>query len=422
MCGINGYIDFDLSPDHGKHLVNKMNSHLVHRGPDGKGTFIDGNIGLGHTRLSIIDLSVSANQPMTSLSKRSTLSFNGEIYNFINIKNELSKSYNISFNTSSDTEVLLNLLEYQGVDRALDQIEGMFAFAFNDSKTQCLYLARDRFGEKPLFYYLKNNKLYFSSELKPLMSVLKDSLTINYKNLDFFLKKSYLPIDESIFNEIRKVKPGQYLKIGYSDNVLSVSEHCYWDYGKLVIDSLQTKKESDFLFHKEQLKDLLKDKVNQAMISDVPLGAFLSGGYDSTCMVALMQSAKMNAVKTFSIGFDDKDFDEAPFAKAIANHIGTDHEELYVSRADLLDLIPKLPEIYSEPFADSSQIPTVLLSRLTRSHVTVSISGDGGDEIFGGYGRYVLGERVKSFFNYLPLHLRNFIKSTNSIDLSYQLC
>lgn len=422
MCGINGYIDKSLSSTSGKDLLEKMNFLLSHRGPDGSGIFIDGEVGLGHTRLSIIDLSSSASQPMVNNKHRSALSFNGEIYNFLKIKSDLLQRKNCKFFSDSDTEVLLNLISHVGIDSSLNNLEGMYAFSYLDQVDKKLFLVRDRFGEKPLYYYFNNNKLYYSSELKPLISCLKDQLSINYKNLDFFLKKSYLPVTESIFNEIKKVEPGSYLEFDFSRSIIKSREVKYWNYLSQVEASIQKEKNTDFQYHKEQLKELLKEKIEQAMISDVPLGAFLSGGYDSTCMASIMQSISNQSIKTFSIGFEDKNFNEAPFAKEIANHLGTEHEELYVSEKDLLNLIPELPDIYSEPFADSSQIPTVLLSRLTRSKVTVSISGDGGDEIFGGYGRYFLGEKVKSYLYKIPLFARksiqklNLIKNTKSIS------
>lgn len=426
MCGINGYIDQSLISSKGAEILKSMNSLLSHRGPDGSGIFIDKSVGLGHTRLSIIDLSKAANQPMLNQDRTNAISFNGEIYNFQELRKKLINQYKCNFITNSDTEVLLNLINVIGIDSALDFIEGMFAFAYLDIKDESLVLARDRLGEKPLYYFFnkESNKLYFSSELRALTAILKNTLTLNPQNLDFFLNKSYLPNNSSIFSEIKKVEPGTYIRFNFSDNNIKDHPVKYWDYLSFVKDSISNNKKIkriDYNSKKKSLEKLILSKVNQAMVSDVPLGAFLSGGYDSSLMVALMQSLSINKIKTFSIGFEDKAFDEAPYAKSIANHLGTEHDELYISKNDLLELIPKLPQIYSEPFADSSQIPTVLLSRLTRKKVTVSISGDGGDEIFGGYGRYFLGERVKQILNFAPLFLRKGIHQANLINKSKPL-
>jgi len=421
MCGINGYIDKTMTNSSGKNLLDRMNASLNHRGPDGSGIFIDGETGLGHTRLSIIDLSSSASQPMQSKKFKNILSFNGEIYNFLEVKDSLLKKFKCEFFSQSDTEVLLNALSNLGISYTLNLIEGMFAFAFIDLKRKKLFLARDRFGEKPLYYLFHENKLYFSSELSPLSTNFKNMLSMNFKNLDFYLKKSYFPVSESIYNEIKKVKPGSYIEFDYSQDEIKYKEVQHWDYLSLVENSINVQKDTNFENHKQNLKKLLEKKINQAMISDVPLGAFLSGGYDSTCMVSIMQSISKQKIKTFSIGFEDQNYNEAPFANSIAQYLGTDHEELYISQSKLISLIPELPKLYSEPFADSSQIPTVLLSRLTRSKVTVSISGDGGDEIFGGYNRYFLGETVKDYFKFLPVELRIAIKKTGIIPFSRNL-
>lgn len=421
MCGINGVIDSKLSRDEIIGKIHSMNDLIKHRGPDSQDVYFHEGIGLGHTRLSILDLSHNANQPMTSHSGRYVIVYNGEIYNFVDLMAKLQKDYKIKFKTNSDTEVLVNLIECLGIKNALDCIEGMFAFAVLDKKENILYLSRDRFGEKPLYWFQDKSCVYFSSEMSPLMTSLKSRLTINYESVSFFLKKSYIPTDKSIFNEIKKVKPGTYLEIPLKKNSSYSNEFKYWDYKKVALKSVDLNKHSitsDVFYEtKSQLSTLLESKIKNTMISDVPLGAFLSGGYDSSCVVAFMQKNSMEKIKTFSIGFEEAQFNEADHAKDISSHLGTEHQELYLSKKDLLDTISILPDIYTEPFADSSQIPTLLLSKLTKSQVTVSLSGDGGDEIFGGYGKYFLGEKVKQSLGRIPLGLREILNQSNSLYL-----
>jgi asparagine synthase (glutamine-hydrolysing) len=414
MCGINGIINVDLSQDQILSQLKLMNHSIQHRGPDSQDLYYDSGVGLGHARLSILDLSDIANQPMTSFSGRYVIVFNGEIYNFQELSQILATKFNLVFKTSSDTEVLVNLIDCLGMTEALNMLEGMFAFAVLDKKSKKIFLARDRFGEKPLYLFQNHKSIYFSSELGPLTLQLKKDLTINYKSVSFFLKKSYIQSDTSIFNEIKKIKPGTFVEINLNQNLSNHKEFTYWDYQKIAMENISISSESiqsdQFLETKNNLSNLLESKIQSTMISDVPLGAFLSGGYDSSCVVSFMQKNSMKKIKTFSIGFDDAMFNEAHQAKEIASYLGTDHQELYLSKEDLLETISSLPQIYSEPFADSSQIPTILLSKLTKSKVTVSLSGDGGDEIFGGYGKYFLGERVKQSIGFFPQISRSAIK------------
>ena len=414
MCGINGIINGDLSQDQILSQLKLMNHSIQHRGPDSQDLYYDSGVGLGHARLSILDLSDIANQPMTSFSGRYVIVFNGEIYNFQELSQILATKFNLVFKTSSDTEVLVNLIDCLGMTEALNMLEGMFAFAVLDKKSKKIFLARDRFGEKPLYLFQNHKSIYFSSELGPLTLQLKKNLTINYKSVNFFLKKSYIQSDSSIFNEIKKIKPGTFIEINLNQNLNNHKEFTYWDYQKIAMENVSISSESvqsdQFLETKNNLSNLLESKIQSTMISDVPLGAFLSGGYDSSCVVSFMQKNSMKKIKTFSIGFEDAMFNEAHQAKEIASYLGTDHQELYLSKEDLLETISSLPQIYSEPFADSSQIPTILLSKLTKSKVTVSLSGDGGDEIFGGYGKYFLGERVKQSIGLLPQISRAAIK------------
>lgn len=421
MCGINGLFDTNLDKTRSVNKMRSMNSLLKHRGPDSDGIYFDDGFCMGHTRLSILDVSNNADQPMISSDGRYMIAFNGEIYNFKELAALLLSEFHIQLKTTSDTEVLVNLIQCLGIHQALEKLEGMFAFCLYDLKEKQVYLARDRFGEKPLYFFCKKNCLYFSSEMKPLINSLKDKLTINFNSLDHFLKKSYVQTDSSIFNEILKVKPSTFIKIDLlqKENFIP-QEKKYWNYQQIAIDGSNHASNSfdgSYESSKIHLDGLLDKTIKQTMVSDVPLGAFLSGGYDSSCVVSFMQKNSMKKIKTFSIGFDDALYNEAEDAKRISAHLGTDHQELYLSEKDLLDTIVDLPNIYSEPFADSSQIPTILLSKLTKSKVTVSLSGDGGDEIFGGYGRYFLGQRVKSYLDFMPLKLRKAIKSTNLITL-----
>ena len=417
MCGINGVYDSNLSKTVAINHVQQMNNLIKHRGPDSGGIFFDKGFCLGHRRLSIIDISNSADQPMLSADGKLMIVFNGEIYNFKSIAKFLADNFNIKFKTTSDTEVLINLIQSIGIDEALEKVEGMFAFCLYDLERRRVILARDRFGEKPLYFYSNKNCLYFSSEMSPLINVLKDQLTINYESLDHFLKKSYVSTHSSIFNEIVKIKPSTYVEIDLKSKEICLEETSYWDYQQLAIEGVEKSKDFSIPYYtaKSRLDELLEKTIKQTMVSDVPLGAFLSGGYDSSCVVAFMQKNSLNKIKTFSIGFEDATYNEAEDAKSISNHLGTDHQELYLTEKDLLDTIISLPSVYSEPFADSSQIPTILLSKLTRSQVTVSLSGDGGDEIFGGYGRYFLGQRLKSFLDYVPYQLRRKIKSSKML-------
>jgi asparagine synthase (glutamine-hydrolysing) len=422
MCGINGIVD--LSLDRHSQISEKlflMNQDIRHRGPDASKIFEDGCVGLGHVRLSILDVSSSADQPMPSFSGRYNIVFNGEIYNFKELAEILRKQFSITLKTSGDTEVLVNLIECLGIDKALELIEGMFSFALYDKQFKRIYLCRDRFGEKPLFWFCKENKLYFSSELGPLTKQLKKSLTINYESLGFFLKKSYVPSGQSIYNEVKKLHPATYLQIDFSSGAFKIQENKYWDYLNIALNNSLNSQTSfdnfDYDEIKSQLASLLEEKINLTMVSDVPLGAFLSGGYDSSCVVAFMQKNSVKKIKTFSIGFNDKTYNEADHAKEISNVLGTDHHELYLSKDDLLKTISSLPQIYSEPFADSSQIPTLLLSELTKSKVTVSLSGDGGDEIFGGYSKYFLGQRIKETIGMAPNSLRRLIKHSKVLPI-----
>ncbi|PWE47449.1 asparagine synthase (glutamine-hydrolyzing) [Pseudomonas prosekii] len=407
MCGIAGIATWNTGCSVGQ-IAEKMTSPIFHRGPDDFGVWADDRFGVafGHRRLAILDLSPLGHQPMISPSGRYTIAYNGEIYNFFAIKEELVDSgCLVSWKGESDTEVLLAAIEFWGVKKTLERLVGMFAFALWDSDTQSIILARDRAGEKPLYYGYVGSKFVFASELKAINSVFKDQMNIDREALSQFVRFGYVPAPKSIYEGISKLEPGHYVSIDSSTS--KASPHSYW-----TIDTteqrnlgLKLKTASDVDVVK-LTNDRLLEAIKGQMVSDVPIGAFLSGGIDSSLVVSLMQAQSISKIKTYTIGFEEKNFDEAPYARAISKHLGTEHTELYVGARDALQVIPDLPAIYDEPFADSSQIPTVLVSRLTKAHVTVALSGDGGDELFAGYPRYKVTSDLWRRMESLPLPLR----------------
>ncbi|MES2203901.1 MAG: asparagine synthase (glutamine-hydrolyzing) [Pseudomonadota bacterium] len=391
MCGFAGVLKANLSVD--EEALSRMVTALKHRGPDGQGLWIEDNFGLAHARLSILDVSTAGHQPMFSISKRFIIAFNGEIYNYKELKKELIQQFNCVFVTQSDTEMLINAIELWGIEKTLEKCTGMFAFAAWNRKEKLLYLARDRFGEKPLYYGKIGVDFVFASELKSIYAVYKDRMHIDRDVLATYMRYSYVPTPYSIYGEIKKLEPGTYLTINPK---LDIQKRTYWSAINIALQGKANPLVMSFNEASNQLENQLKKTLRGQMLSDVPLGAFLSGGVDSSIVVALMQSLSNNPIKTFSIGFKEKKYDESVFARAVAKHIGTDHTELFVTDQDAMAVIPKLAHIYDEPFADSSQIPTFLVSQLARKKVAVSLSGDGGDEVFGGYNRYLHGLRVKN--------------------------
>ena len=392
MCGIAGLYNFS-DQSFNETLLKDMVSTINHRGPDSQGIWQEGSISLGHARLSIHDLSSAGHQPMLSNSGRWVIVFNGEIYNYKAIREELLKLNPIDFKGNSDTEVLVNAIDLWGIEKALKKCIGMFAFAAFDKKTQQLVLARDRFGEKPLYYGLQNNIFGFASELKALkpLKELGWQFDVNRDVLATYMRYAYVPSPYSIYGDISKLDAGCYLVV---DQNKQIERKEYW----LAKDALvQDKFNGSYTDAVDQLEYKLKDTLSLQMSSDVPLGAFLSGGIDSSAIVALMQSMSSDKINTFSIGFNETEFNEAEYARDVASHLGTNHYDLYVSQADSLAVIPSLSTMYDEPFADSSQIPTFLVSQLAKSKVTVSLSGDAGDELFGGYRRYFEAEKIKKF-------------------------
>ncbi|MBT8763041.1 asparagine synthase (glutamine-hydrolyzing) [Desulfohalobiaceae bacterium Ax17] len=413
MCGIAGFIDFACSQNRFslESTVRRMADTLTHRGPDAGGVWVDEqrSVALGHRRLAIIDLLPSGNQPMLSPGGRYIIVFNGEIYNFQQLRQELA-GRNIEWRGNSDTEVMLAAFEVLGVERAIKKFIGMFAFALWDRQKRCLYLVRDRLGIKPLYYGWAGKTFLFASELKALRAYPGWSAEINRNALSLFLRHNYIPTPYSIYEGVFKLQPGTILTISFDSIPGSLPEpDVYWSAKEVTEEGVRKQfalSEEDLV---EQLDLLLKDAIGLRMIADVPLGAFLSGGIDSSTVVALMQTQSHKPVKTFTIGFEEEGFNEAVQAKAVADYLKTDHTELYVTPNQAMAVIPKLPTLYDEPFADSSQIPTYLVSELTRQHVTVSLSGDGGDELFGGYNRYFWGRSIWQKIGWVPGGLRNLL-------------
>ena len=408
MCGLAGFftggkISFDSSS-----ILSKMGDSLFSRGPDSSGCWfdIDKGIGLVHRRLAIVDLTETGHQPMFSLCGRYVVAFNGEIYNHLEIRAELEKISPQHWRGHSDTETLLAAIVQWGLKKALQKFIGMFALALWDSQSRILQLARDRFGEKPLYYGWQQGLFLFGSQLNALRAHPAFSPEINRDSITLLLRHNYIPAPYSIYQQIFKLLPGTILTL---DSNKQLNIETYWSVRDAMAKAAEKVDNSPAEQQVSALEQTLKDAIAGQMMADVPLGAFLSGGVDSSLIVALMQSQSNKPVRTFSIGFDDPRFNEAEFAKAVANHLGTLHTELYVTAKDALAVIPKLPEIYDEPFSDSSQIPTFLVSKIARQHVTVSLSGDAGDELFCGYNRYLLTASLWRKLNLIPVFLRKII-------------
>lgn len=403
MCGIVGYWNKsnNLNVDLLKDNVSNMARTLHHRGPDDTGVWVDptNGIALGHKRLSIIDISDSGHQPMLSYNGRFVISYNGEVYNYNSLRAILEKR-NYIFKSNSDTEVLLASFQEWGVKESLKKFNGMFSFAVWDRSERLLWLARDRIGEKPLYYGVQNNTLFFASELKAIRSNSNFKPKIDKNSLALFLKYSYVPAPNSIYQGIKKLLPGNYIVIKEpSDHYGSES---YWS----LYDVVNKGNKNPIAGSEEEVCDELEIRLSKTvqsrMVSDVPLGAFLSGGIDSSTIVALMVANSNQPIKTFTIGFEKKDYNEAIYAKNVAKHLGTDHTELYVRSSEAREIIHKLPYLYDEPFGDSSQIPTYLIASLAKKDVTVALTGDGGDELFAGYNRYIIAKRFWNYSKYIP--------------------
>lgn len=406
MCGILG-VYYSDNRQVNRALLSRMNATMTHRGPDGDGFYFEPGIGLAHRRLSIIDLA-GGKQPLCNEDGRVWITFNGEIYNFQELRKELETSGH-RFSTDSDTEVIVHAYEEFG-DSCVEHLRGMFAFAIWDGRRQRLFLARDRVGIKPLYYYSDEGQLIFASELKAICANSTVAQEIDLAALREYLLYGYIPCDKVIFQRAQKLLPGHFLVVERNpqSGKLSQKVEQYWDLQFCPEHSLS---EQDWI---EGFRQLLYETVKLHLVSDVPLGAFLSGGLDSSCVVAVMSSLMNAPVKTFSVGFAEEDFSELPYARLVANLYETEHHELLV-RPDAIELLPTLARQFDEPFGDSSAIPTYLVSKLARKHVTVSLSGDGGDELFGGYRRYAhtmatLGLQNK--LRFLPASLRMTMFST----------
>ncbi len=410
MCGIAGYLRAGgIPPESASEILERMTAALRHRGPDDDGAWIDGEAGiaLGHRRLSILDLSPLGHQPMHSACRRYVIVFNGEIYNFRALRADL-EGLGHRFRGHSDTEVLLGAVSEWGVRRAVERFNGMFAFALWDRQERTLHLARDRAGEKPLYYAPLGDTLLFASELKALRAHPDFRGEIDRDALALFLRHGYVPTPHTIYQGVYKLPPATLLSLpaGRAGRRDAVPIE-YWSARASAEHGVANPFTGSEHEAVERLDELLKDAVKLRMEADVPLGAFLSGGIDSSLVVALMQAQSPRPVRTFTIGFHEPRYNEAHHAAAVARHLGTDHTELYVTPAETLAVVPRLPVMYDEPFADPSQVPTFLVSELTRRHVTVSLSGDAGDELFAGYRRYRLGPSLWRTIHRLPRPVRH---------------
>lgn len=418
MCGIVGLCNWQKDIEEN---IEKMKCRMIHRGPDGEGTFVetDGSVALGHRRLSILDLSENGKQPMESHSKRFVMVFNGEIYNHRELRQKLLAEKKVNkFNSTSDTEVLLELFEAYGVKQGIQLCKGMFGIALYDRQEKCLHLLRDRIGEKPLYYGFVESKegskegkksFAFASDLGSIAVLDGFHNPINKGVLPIYFIHGYIPAPYSIYENIYKLEPGTILTIKAPYETPTIEP--YWS----IMEVAKKGENNPFKGTEEEataeLERLLKDAISGQMVADVPVGAFLSSGIDSSTIVALMQSLSSQKVRSFTIGVEDPKYNEAEVAKQIADHLGTEHTELYITDHDAKAVIPKLADMFGEPFADSSQIPTYLVSKMTREHVTVSLSGDAGDELFCGYGQYSSMDRIWGKMKSIPYPVRKLASS-----------
>lgn len=424
MCGLTGFFQasgFDSAQAHA--LSTRMGERIAHRGPDDLGVWLDANVGiaLAHRRLSILDLSPAGHQPMVSVSGRYVIVFNGEIYNHLELRQELGKGTlppapspagvrgEIAWRGHSDTETLLAGFEAWGIEATLKKTVGMFAIALWDRAERILTLARDRMGEKPLYYGWQGKTFLFGSELKALKAHPAFRGEINRDAITLLLRHNYIPAPYSIYKGIRKLSPGTWLQIPFGmgrDAAQEEEPQAYWSLRDVSRAGQAVPFAGSEVEAVDALEEILKRSIGLQMMADVPLGAFLSGGIDSSTVVALMQTQSTRPVKTFTIGFNEAGYNEAEDAKKVARYLGTEHTELYISPQEAMAVIPKLPTLYDEPFSDSSQIPTFLVSQMARRYVTVSLSGDAGDELFGGYNRYFQGRKIWNKIRRIPRPLR----------------
>lgn len=399
MCRIVGILKYNSTQPVSFETLQKMRDTLVHGGPDDAGEFIDepNGVYLGHRRLSIIDITAAGHQPMPS--GKWVICYNGEVYNFKEIALELS-SNGYKFNTHSDTEVIIKAFDCWGYD-AVNKFRGMFAFALWNTETKKLLLCRDRVGVKPLYYYNKEGVFLFASELKALRQFPQFDTTINQKAVSLYLQSGYIRCPFSIYQNAHKLEPGHFLEINKDG---SIKKWAYWDVNDINTDPTILNNNQEAII--DRTEELIAESCKLRMVSDVPVGVFLSGGIDSSLVTALLQKNNPQKIKSFTIGFENTGFDESVHAKKIANYLGTDHQEYICGESDFLEVIPRLAFMYDEPFGDSSAIPTHLVAALARKQVTVALSADGGDEMFGGYIRYQLVNKYYQLLNKIPLPLR----------------
>ena len=417
MCGICGFIDFSSEQKNvsqRREIIHHMISDLALRGPNESNSYFDirTNLTLGHTRLSIQDISSNGSQPMFSKNKKLLISFNGEIYNHLELRKELEQYTLVNWQGHSDTETLICCFAEWGVEKTLQKINGMFAISLFNLDENTLYLIRDRAGEKPLYYGIQNNLLLFGSELKIFKRHPDFKREVCRDALSKFIQINYIPSPLSIYKSVKKIPPGTYVKISLNDisaaNKSALNPIRYWN---LNIDNkINNLTHYDQNLYINQLDKLLHTSIERQMIGDVPLGLFLSGGIDSTLIASIMQKMSKDKIQTFTIGFNEKNYDESLFAKNIANFINTDHHLFMLDSRNLLEIIPNLPNIFDEPFADKAQLPAILLSKMAKSKVTVALSGDGGDELFAGYSRYTNNALLWRYIEKTPSVIISFIK------------
>jgi asparagine synthase (glutamine-hydrolysing) len=413
MCGFAGFLyrTTDMSYPEAKSTIDDMVSTLRHRGPNSQGAWVDaiGGVALGHARLAIVDLTEHGHQPMRSISGRYIIALNGEIYNHLELREQLDKSrQQVSWRGKSDTETFLAGVEVWGLDLTLRKSVGMFALALWDQQEQLLFLARDRIGEKPLYYGWQKGQFVFASELKALRRTASFEGVIDRDAIALQMQLGYIPSPYSIYKGLQKLLPGCVLQVRFSRGPELERPVPFWSLRGVMDEGRKNPFVGSETTAINRLDELLQNSVRNQMEADVPLGAFLSGGIDSSVVVAMMQLQSSRPVKTFSIGYQETEFNEAGHAKRVADYLGTEHTELYVTSKDALDVIPLLPSLYDEPFSDVSQIPTFLVAQLTKQHVSVALSGDGGDELFGGYNRHIGAHRWLAKFEAIPRDLRSF--------------
>ncbi|MBN1574888.1 MAG: asparagine synthase (glutamine-hydrolyzing) [Deltaproteobacteria bacterium] len=411
MCGIAGMLKKGLTTDEAESILERMGNTMIHRGPDDSGVWADVKAGIGfsYRRLAIIDLSMEGHQPMISKNGRHLISYNGEIYNFNEIRKDLEEEGLVSgWRGHSDTEVMLEAISAWGIEAAVSRFVGMFAFALWDRSERALHLVRDRLGIKPLYYGRMGKAFLFGSEMSALKVHPDFRGEIDRDVLSLYLKRNSVPSPYSIYKGVKKLPPGAILTIKDSwevDREEPTPRH-YWNPKEIAEEGYRNQFAGDEKEAVDALEEILGIAVKLRMIADVPLGVFLSGGVDSSTVTALMQKNSTRPIKTFTIGFHEAAYNEAVDAKAVAEHLGTEHTELYLDPKDALDVIPRLPMLYDEPFSDSSQIPTFLVSKMAREHVTVCLSGDGGDELFGGYNRHFWAPRLWRRLGWMPAGVR----------------